>query len=288
MLLGRATFFSHLLIAFVALWQGLDLVPTLVNGYVLIALPAVIARVLAVICLGCAACLGLLALREGDRPEIPQRPTQTQSARVSRASAPDRWPWAVLVVAVIAAWRAARRVSTRTSSNGIPLALLREARPIGRGPRFQPAVRGPIIGRCRRPLGARYAVHVEVFAANRVVIIPAGIGTRPPRTRLDARITAAGCYGDLVTLDPTGVVLVRTQRHLTLADLFRAWGEAAHERRGWRPSRPLPATASPSFIDGRRWQGPPGRVPLTPRAEIVLEVGPHVPPHTTFTFPPEP
>ena len=70
---GRASFFSHLLIALVALWQGLDLVPTLVNGYVLIPLPAGVARAVAVICLGCAVCLGLLALRDGDRPEIQQR-----------------------------------------------------------------------------------------------------------------------------------------------------------------------------------------------------------------------
>jgi hypothetical protein len=27
-------------------------------------------------------------------------------------------------------------------------------------------------------------------------------------------------------------------------------------------------------------------VPLTPHAEIVLEVGPHVPPHASYTFPP--
>jgi hypothetical protein len=33
--------------------------------------------------------------------------------------------------------------------------------------------------------------------------------------------------------------------------------------------------------DGRQ-----DRVPLTPHAEIVLEVGPQVPPHTTYTFPP--
>lgn len=76
---GRATFFSHLLIALVALWQGLDLVPTLVNGYVLIPLPAGIARTLAVICLGCAVCLGMLAMREGDRPEIPQRPRRRRA-----------------------------------------------------------------------------------------------------------------------------------------------------------------------------------------------------------------
>jgi len=177
--------------------------------------------------------------------------------------------------------------STRTSSSGIPPALLREARPIGRGPRFQPPVQGPIIGRCRRPLGARYAVHVEVFAANRVVIIPAGIGTRPPRTLSDARITSASCYGDLVTLDPTGVVFVRAQRHLTLAELFRSWGEPITPGRLASFSAPAAGHVA-VFINGRPRHGPPDRVPLTSGAEIVVEVGPHVPPHTTFAFPPEP
>lgn len=204
-----------------------------------------------------------------------------------RRAASRGWrPQAALTLAVVGlAGCASSR--THTSSSGIPPALLREARPIGRGLRFQPSVRGPIIGRCSRPLGARNPVHVEVFAANRVVIVPAGIGTRPPRTLSDARITAAGCFGDLVTLDPTGVVLVRTQRHLTLAELFRSWGEPLAPARLASFSAPAGARIA-VYVNGRPWHGPPGRVPLTPAAEIVLEVGPHVPPHTTFTFPPEP
>ena len=204
-----------------------------------------------------------------------------------RHTASYRWrPWAALALAV-AGLAGCAPSSTHTSSSGIPPALLREARPIGRGPRFQPPVQGAIIGRCRRPLGVRDALHVEVFAANRVVIVPAGIGTRPPRTLSDGRITAASCYGDLVTLDPTGVVLVRTQQRLTLAELFRSWGERLTPARLASFSAPARARVA-VFIDGRTWHGPPGRVPLTPHAEIVLEVGPHVPPHTTFTFPPEP
>jgi dihydroxyacid dehydratase/phosphogluconate dehydratase len=34
------------------------------------------------------------------------------------------------------------------------------------------------------------------------------------------------------------------------------------------------------------WPGAPGAVPLTRHAEIVLEVGPHVPPHSSYAFPP--
>ena len=111
------------------------------------------------------------------------------------------------------------------SQTGIPGALLRQARPIGVGPRFQPPATGPITGRCRPTLGRRHGVHVEVFAANRVVIVPAGVGTRPPRALSAGRISRARCYGDLVTLEPTGVILIRFGRRATVADLFRAWGQ---------------------------------------------------------------
>lgn len=167
---------------------------------------------------------------------------------------------------------------------GIPPALLAQARPIGVGARFRPAVRGPVLGDCRTVLGARYGVHVELFAANRVVLVGAGIGTRPPRRAFAGRIVAARCYGDPVTLDPTGIVLVRPGSRLTLADLFRAWGQplSATDLAGFRAA---PGHRVAVFVGGRRWSGAAGAVPLRRHAEIVLEVGPHVPPHRSFTFP---
>jgi hypothetical protein len=39
------------------------------------------------------------------------------------------------------------------------------------------------------------------------------------------------------------------------------------------------------LVDGRRWSGSPGAVPLSPHSEIVLEVGPYVPPRSVYTFP---
>ena len=162
---------------------------------------------------------------------------------------------------------------------------MREARPIGTGPRFQPRATGPITGRCRHALGPRTGVHVELFAANRVVIVPAGIGTDPPRTFSAGRITNARCYGDLVTIDPTGVVLVRAGARATLSDLFRAWGQPLSPHR--LATFPAPGrTTVAVFVDGRRRHESPDKVRLTQHVEIVLEVGPHVPPHATFTFPP--
>jgi hypothetical protein len=165
----------------------------------------------------------------------------------------------------------------------VPAALLAEARPIGRGAAFQPPATGPVLKPCRQSLGKREGVHVEVFAANRVVLIPAGIGTRPPRGYTSGRIARAACYGQLVTLDPTGLVLVRSGARLRLIDLFRSWGEPLTATRllTFRAANGVRA-----YVNGRRWPGPPERIPLRAHAEIVLEVGPYVEPHAAYTFPP--
>jgi hypothetical protein len=178
--------------------------------------------------------------------------------------------------------RAGEPASATANTGGIPPSLLAGQRRIDPAPRFHPLATGPVIGPCRPRLGARVESHVELFAANRVILIGAGIGTRPPRHDVGDRIAAA-CYGSLVTLDPTGVVLTAPGARLTLADLFRSWGQ------------PLSATRIASFagegrvrafINGRPTRTPVRRIGLTEHAEIVLEVGPYVPPHRSYTFPP--
>jgi len=171
------------------------------------------------------------------------------------------------------------------SSPAIPQALLREARPIGAGPRFHPPATGPVSDPCTPGLGPRDGVHVEVFAANRVLLLPAGIGTRAPRDLLDGRVTRAACYGQLVTLDPTGVVLVHPGAPPTLGALFRSWGQPLSSTRLASFTAPA-GTQVTVFVDGRPWHGTPAAVPLTRHAEIVLEVGPYVPPHQSYSFPP--
>lgn len=70
-LFGRARpgSFFYFAIAFVALWEGVLLIPTLLNGFVLIAVPAFMARAATVVCLGCAVGLLLLAFRIAEQPE---------------------------------------------------------------------------------------------------------------------------------------------------------------------------------------------------------------------------
>jgi hypothetical protein len=62
---GRAGYFMLFAIGFLAIAVGLELVPTLLRGFALTALPAFVARSLAVMCLG--AGIGLLRLRRRAR-----------------------------------------------------------------------------------------------------------------------------------------------------------------------------------------------------------------------------
>jgi hypothetical protein len=170
-----------------------------------------------------------------------------------------------------------------STGRGIPSSLLQQARPIGRGAAFHPPVRGPVMGPCTAALGVRQGTHVEVFAHNRVVLLAAGIGTLPPRTSFGGRITRARCYGSLATLDPTGLVLTRPGSRFTASDLFRSWGQTLSRHQ--IASFHTPAEVA-VFVDGRIWRGAPGGVPLRRHSEIVLEIGPHVPPHASYRFPP--
>jgi hypothetical protein len=263
----RHGWFTFFIIAAVALWEGASLIAVLLDGYVLLALPAALARLAVAACLSAGVALlpVVFALAEGPRRRL---------AATAAAGA--------LVALALGGCGASESVPTQTpSERAIPAALIAQARPIGRGAAFHPRPRGPVIGPCRASLGRRDGVHVELFAANRVALVAAGIGLRGPLTRSGGRITGARCYGDLVTLEPTGVVLTRPGARLTLGDLFRAWG------------RPLSGHRLLSFaghvrvfVDGRRRIGPPRSVPLTRHAEIVLEVGRHVPPHPAYHFPP--
>jgi hypothetical protein len=166
----------------------------------------------------------------------------------------------------------------------IPRSLLAGLRPIGRGPRFQPALRGEPAGACTPRLGRRSQAHIELFGANRVVLLAAGIGARGPRRFVEHRLISAACFGEAVTLDPTGTVYFRPGQRITLAALFGEWGQTLRSER----IASFGGSSVRVYIDGRRRAVAPGSVALTDGAEIVLEVGPYVPPHSRFSFPKAP
>ncbi len=127
----------------------------------------------------------------------------------------------------------------------------------------------------------RFVVHVELFANRRVVPIPAGIGVARPFTRRGADVRPRGCVYPLRTTTPTGIVRVGA-RTATVGQLFGIWGQTLG------PKRLLSfATRSGvrTFVNGRERRGNPRSIPLTPRAQVVLEIGGYVPPHVSYLFP---
>lgn len=76
-LLQRLAYFSIFVIAVVAVWEGLQLLPTLLRGFVLVAVPAFMARAAAVLCLACGAGLLIFVFRLAGQRELgPQDPDE--------------------------------------------------------------------------------------------------------------------------------------------------------------------------------------------------------------------
>jgi hypothetical protein len=178
-----------------------------------------------------------------------------------------------------------------TSASAGPLRLPADERPakIGRGPRFRPAplsaavARAAPVGalRCARADGASYGVHVELYAHGLVVPVPSGIGVAPPQRRRGVYVLGGRCVYPLRSTEPTGVIVVQRGRVPSLGALFAVWGQplSGHALASFR------GTVS-AYVGGRRWTGPPGRIPLRRHAEIVLEIEGAVLPHPAYRFPP--
>jgi hypothetical protein len=155
------------------------------------------------------------------------------------------------------------------------------ARPIGAGPRFHPPLKEGPVPDCRPgPLGERFGAHLELFGEDRVVLFARGIGTRPPRDTLGGRITGARCFGPIVTIDPTGLVLLRPGTRATVGDVFALWGQPLGPRRAASFRGRVRA-----YVNGERVRGAVARIPLRRHDQIVLQVGPYVLPHAAYTFP---
>lgn len=123
---------------------------------------------------------------------------------------------------------------------------------------------------CSAVDGARLGVHLEVFIAGQVVLVPDGVGVGP------------GCTYPITTRDPTGVLLIRRDIRLTLADVFAEWGVALDTYRVGTFAGLVSA-----WVDGRPVNGDPGRVPLRRHAEIVVAIGePAIIPHSGYRFAP--
>jgi hypothetical protein len=114
------------------------------------------------------------------------------------------------------------------------------------------------------------------------VLLPAGIGIAPPRRVVNGTVEGGRCTYPLSTRDPTGVVYGPRGSRATLGAMFRTWGQPLGRGRllGFTSRRPLRA-----FVNGRPWHGPPDRIPLGRRNQVVVELGALVRPHSFYLFP---
>jgi hypothetical protein len=169
---------------------------------------------------------------------------------------------------------------------------IESARRAGTGPSYRPPSHGfrtrhglPVDGMsCRARSRGVSAAHIELFAHNRVVIVPAGIGLMPPLRIRGAFVRGWRCAYPLRTMDPTGLVLLDRGGRYTLGDLFDLWGQPL--------SRTLMASFRVSahenvsvFINGRLWMGDPRKAPVVRHAQVTIEVGAPVRPHSSYVFP---
>jgi hypothetical protein len=159
--------------------------------------------------------------------------------------------------------------------------------PVGPGQRYRPPAVAPD-GRpragmpCQAQDGTRFPVHLELFAAGRVVIVPAGIGIAPPLERSGAYVSGGSCRYPLATVEPTGLIWVLNGEPRTLGDLFAVWD------RRLGPGRMLGFRGRVGVtIDGAAYTGDPRSAPLRERSQIVVQVGRAVPPHPAYRFPDE-
>lgn len=140
--------------------------------------------------------------------------------------------------------------------------------------------------RCTSGTHPTGSVHVELFAHEHVVVVPAGIGLAPPLRMRGSRVSAARCGYPLRTLDPTGLVLLSpTDRMYRLGEFFELWGQMLNSSQmvGFQAPRNDRVRV---YLDGKVWRGDPRDAPLRPGAQITIELGGYVPPHPSYSFPP--
>jgi hypothetical protein len=163
---------------------------------------------------------------------------------------------------------------------------------LGAGPRYRPTPRSararagaPVDAlRCVREFGKRFGAHLEVFAHQHVVAIPAGIGIASPRARaINASVLGGRCYYPATTTDPTGVIEVRRGARVTLGELFDVWGQPLGSTVAARFRAPTGSLVV-AYVNGRRWSANPRAITLVRHELVVLEVASHVPPHRVYVF----
>jgi len=135
----------------------------------------------------------------------------------------------------------------------------------------------PVHGiRCDRMEAATFHIHqhLAIYDHGKPVRIPEDVG----------RPLFAQCFYWLHTHTPDGIIHVESPvvRQFTLGDFFAIWGEPLTKTRV-AEARVRKGEKLTVWLDGSKYAGDPGTVPLTQHADITLDVGPPAPRPQPFT-----
>jgi len=119
--------------------------------------------------------------------------------------------------------------------------------------------------------------HLSLFVDGKQIAVPRNVGVVPVSDDPDPDL----CYYWLHTHDASGLIHVESPHRtaFVLGDFFRVWGEPLDAYRVGDFHGPVRA-----FVDGRRYDGDPARIPIAAHARITLEIGALVQP-PAYTFP---
>ena len=160
--------------------------------------------------------------------------------------------------------------------------------PVGPGPRYTPGRAPPEVAAGKALGGLRCGRQARLPRPPRALRRPprrrraGGIGVAEPLVHAGVSDRPDGCTYPLRTLRPDGVVEVAAgARAPARRPVPRSGGSRSGRTRllSFHSSAPVRA-----YVAGRARSRAGGAIPLTPHAQIVLEIGGYVPPHSFFLF----
>ena len=180
-------------------------------------------------------------------------------------------------------------VTTTTPTSTVPTPTTRpylgpDGLPIETGPFLAPSTT-TLLGRivdgiqCQRLAQLAYTAyaHLQVYVDGHPRALPGGVGLvdqSPTPTEHGLFYGASACMYWLHTRAADGLIEAQSPvpRRFTLGQLFAIWNQPLSRRQVATARGPVTA-----YVNGKRWRGNPGAIPLTNQAAIQLAVGSPVP-----------